>query len=123
MQNYRNLLVWQRAHGVALEIQRLTATWRGSSNAGLVGQARRAAASIAANVVEGSARFSDRDFARFVTIAIGSTVELEYHCEFAADAGVMEREQFKAIQPRIIEIRRMLVGLRKRLVAPPAVGR
>lgn len=83
MQNYRGLLVWRKAHEVALGVHRLTQAWPRRDNAGLIGQARRAALSIPANIAEGCGRSGDRDFAKFIQIAIGSTVELEYHLEFA----------------------------------------
>ena len=87
MQNYRRLIVWRKAHTVALAVHQLTERWPTKSNLSLIGQLRRAGLSVPANIAEGCAKSSDRDFARFVQIAIGSTVELEYHLEFAADVG------------------------------------
>jgi len=112
-----NLLV--RTHGggkrVALGIHRLTQAWPRRDTLGLIAQVRRAALSIPANIAEGSARATDRDFAKFLQIAIGSSVELEYHLEFAADAGILHGDEFRRQQHRIVEVRRMLSGLLRRL--------
>ena len=84
-------------------------------NFGLASQVRRAALSIPANIAEGAGRSSDRDFAKFLQIAIASATELEYHLEFAVDAGLIARAEFVARQRDIVEVRRMLVGLTRRL--------
>ena len=84
-------------------------------NAGLIGQMRRAAISIPANIAEGSSRSTDADFARFLQIAIASATELEYHLEFAADTDLIARADFESRQRDVVEVRRMLIGLVRRL--------
>jgi four helix bundle protein len=118
MQNYRQLTVWRKAHAVALNIDRVVAAMP-RSHLALVNQIRRAALSIPANIVEGSSRSSDRDFAKFIQISIGSASELEYHLHFATDAGLLPAEDFHARQQEVVEVRRMLIGLLKKL-RPPA---
>jgi four helix bundle protein len=117
MQNYRQLSVWRKAHAVALNIHRVTDAIPRRNNTGLIGQIRRAALSIPANIAEGCSRSSDLDFAKFVQIAIGSASELEYHLHFAADAGFVSRAEFDARHVEVVEVRRMLIGLLKRLRA------
>jgi four helix bundle protein len=111
MQNYRQLLVWRKAHALALNVHRVSGSIRRRDHSGLVGQIRDAALSIPANIAEGSARPSDRDFAKFLQIAIASTTELEYHLHFATDAGLLELSDFLPCHHQLIEVRRMLVGL------------
>jgi four helix bundle protein len=115
MQNYRQLSVWRKAHAVALNAHRITDSIPRRDNSGLIGQIRRAAQSIPSNIVEGSSRGSDLDFAKFIQIAIGSASELEYHLHFAADAGLLPREEFEARHVEVVEVRRMLIGLLKKL--------
>jgi four helix bundle protein len=115
MQNYRQLMVWQKAHISAVNVQRSTESIPRSGNVGLISQIRRAALSIPANLAEGCGRSSDQDFAKFVSIAIGSSSELEYHLHFAADTALMHKAEFEARQTEIVEVRRMMIGLLKKL--------
>ncbi|MGH7655492.1 MAG: four helix bundle protein [Gemmatimonadaceae bacterium] len=118
MQNYRQLSVWRKAHAVALNVHRTAESIPRGNNAGVGSQMARAAVSIAANIVEGSSRGTDQDFAKFLQIAIGSASELEYHLHFAADAGLISQEEFAARAAEVVEVRKMLIGLRKKLVSP-----
>lgn len=115
MQNFRQLEVWRRAHGLALNVQRLTGAIPRRDNSGLISQIRRAALSIPANIAEGSSKESDKDFARFLVIAIASASELEYHLQFSFDAGLIPRAEFEARLAEVVTVRRMLIGLLKRV--------
>jgi four helix bundle protein len=119
MQNYRQLSVWRKAHAVALNIHRVTESIPKNHNGELISQIRASAVSIPTNIVEGSSRGTDRDFAKFVRIAIGSASEREYQLHFAADSGLLPRADFEARQLEVVEIRRMLIGLLKKLRAAP----
>jgi four helix bundle protein len=116
MQDFRNLAVWQKAHRLSLNIHRFSLEIPRSGNAAFISQIRRAAESIPANIAEGAGRGSDADFARFVQIAIGSSSELESHLLFAAEVEMIPSEPTKARMGEVIEVRRMLIGLRKRLL-------
>lgn len=115
MQNYRRLSVWRKAHAIALNVHRLTTEIPRQGNSGLITQLRRAALSIPANIAEGSSRPTDRDFAKFLNIALASTTEVEYHLEFAADASIIPRREFALRRHELIEIRKMLTGLVKHI--------
>jgi four helix bundle protein len=115
MQDYHQLIGWQKAHAFAVGVHALTESWSKRDTAGLMGQLRRAAQSIPANLAEGCGRESDRDFAKFVQQAIGSTTEAQYHLEFARDTGMIESTEFSLHQERVVEVRKILVGLVKRL--------
>jgi four helix bundle protein len=119
MQNYRHLIAWQKAHLSAVNVHRSTESIPRSGNAGLIGQIRRAALSIPANLAEGCARSSDADFAKFIQIAVGSSSELEYHLQFACDTALIHRAEFEARQREIVEVRRMMIGLLKKLRPVP----
>jgi four helix bundle protein len=115
MQDYRKLLVWEKAHAVASMVHQLSTEIPRHGNSGLIGQMRRAALSIPANIAEGSSRPSRKDFAKFIQIAIGSASELEYHLQFALTTDQIRADRHAAVQPKIVEVRRMLFGLLKRL--------
>lgn len=111
MGDFRNLSVWQKSHKIALASHRLAARMRGNSYASLRSQLVRSAMSIATNIVEGSAKRSDKEFARFLKISLGSASELEYHLIVAHDLGAVEDRHFLAFNKRIVEVRKMLSGL------------
>ena len=118
LQDFKGLRVWKKAHALALEVCRISGSEPGRSHhTGLVGQSRRAAISIAANIAEGCARETQRDFAKFLNIAFASAAELEYHMILARDLGVITRSQFRTVTGEIEEIRRMLTGLIHRVRA------
>lgn len=82
---FEDLIVWQKAHGVVLEIYRATARFPDQERYGLVSQMRWAAVSIAANIVEGFRRHSAPDKSRFLNISQGSLEELKYYLLLAHD--------------------------------------
>lgn len=123
MQDFRKLLAWQKAHAFALEMDRLTRRWPRSGTRSLGRQVREAAQSIPANVAEGCGRDSSRDMARFLQMAIGSSTELEYHLLFAGEARMIPDQESRACQDRVIEIRKMLIGLQRRVKERITKGR
>ena len=84
---------------------------------GLSSQMQRAAISVPANIAEGHARDSTRDFARYVSIALGSLAELETHLLLAERMSLGNADGIKAILSDCDEVGRMLRGLQKSLKA------
>ena len=117
MQGFRRLKVWQKAHGVTLEVYRVTKSLPPKERFGLVSQMERAAVSIAANIVEGSARGGDREVARFFRYALGSAAELEYLILLSRDLGYGDRHQLQALGAAVIEVKRMLGAFLSRLTS------
>ncbi len=74
-------------------------------------QMRRAATSIAANIAEGAARKSKREFARFLHMAQGSLSELDTQLEIAKRLGYLHDESWRILDDRMNEIDKMLSGL------------
>jgi four helix bundle protein len=115
MQNYHQLSVWRKAHAIALNVHRLSERMPREGNSGLVGQVRRAALSIPSNIAEGATRGSDKDFVKFLQIALASAAEVEYQLEFAAAASLIPAAEFTIRQQELTEVRKMLAGLIKRI--------
>jgi S23 ribosomal protein. len=67
--------------------------------------------SIPANIVEGRRQESEREFARFLRIALNSGCELEYHLIVARDIGVMSEGDSASLLREVIEVRKMIHGL------------
>ena len=114
---FRKLFVWQKAHQLTLEVYRSTRSFSEDEKYGLTAQMRRCAVSIGANIAEGSARKSDRDFARFVQIAFASASELEQHLLLAVDLEYLSRDHHTKLDANVNEVKRMLIGLSRRLTA------
>ena len=111
----RKLKVWEKSHALAIDINALAKRIRGSTNAPLKNQIVRAAMSVPANIVEGRAHNSEKEFSRFISYAIGSAAEVEYHLLVARDIGAINEMDYLRVSTQLSEVRRMLYGLSKRL--------
>lgn len=115
MGNFRKLTVWQKAYQLTLTMYQATGCFPKEELFGMTGQMRRAAASIPANIAEGSGRGSDTELRRFCQIALGSANELEFFTLLARDLHYLEAQQYDQLNDRILEIQRMLGSLIQKL--------
>ncbi len=111
MLDFRQLLVWQKAHALVLHVYEASRVLPADERYGLTSQIRRSASSIPANIAEGCGRGSDIDLARFLQIAMGSASELEYHLLLVRDLGLLDESQHQALAAEVVEVKRMLTGL------------
>ncbi|MBS0456492.1 MAG: four helix bundle protein [Proteobacteria bacterium] len=86
--HFRELEVWQLAMSLTKSVYGLTASMPREERYGLSSQLQRAAVSVPSNVAEGNARASARDYARFVSMALGSCAELQTQLLLARDLGL-----------------------------------
>ena len=117
MQDYRNLRVWQKAHQLTLRAYAFSATLRAPITWPLRDQLIRAAISIPSNIAEGAGRGTDPDFGRFLGYALGSLNELEYDLLLAHDLRFLQADEHSHICEQLVEVRRMLSGLKSQLKA------
>jgi four helix bundle protein len=103
--SFRDLLVWQKAHGWVLALYVFTAAFPKRETYGLVAQMRRAAISIPANIAEGFRRRGKPDKARFLNIAEGSLEESRYYLILAQDLGYGDTQELMA---NLEEVSRLL---------------
>ena len=115
MQDFRNLSVWQRARRLTKSVYEMTADFPGSEEFGLKSQMRRATVSICSNIAEGCGRRGDREFRRFLDVAMGSACELECETILSYDLAFITEAAQDAILDTVIQIKRMLGGLLSRL--------
>ncbi len=113
MQDFQKLLVWQRAHALALDVDRVLRRSPRNGNESVKTQLRRAADSIATNIVEGCGAATQREFARFLDISIKSSSETGYHVLSARDRGLISQLEYERLTDEVVQIRRMLFALRK----------
>lgn len=115
MRNYRDLLVWEKAHRLTLAVYRGTRGFPSDERFGLTSQMRRSAASIAANLAEGCGRRSDGEMGRFIQIAMGSGAELSYHLLLARDLGLYERKVYEELDSDLSQVMRMMSSLSRKM--------
>ena len=111
--------VFQRAYRLSLELHRASLGWpKVEQYGGVADQMRRASKSVCALLVEGGGRqpASDTEFRRYVVMAIGSAGEARLWCRYAED--LVEPAVARAWQGDLVEIARMLQGLRNHLSEP-----
>ena len=96
-------------------IYTLTASFPKTEIYGLSSQMQRAAVSVPTNIAEGSGKGSDRDFARFLSISLGSLFELETQIEIAYRRGYISTENYYALRPRIESLQKRIYNLRVHL--------
>ena len=113
--NFRALRVWQIGMELAEEVYRLSRQFPRHETYGLGGQIQRAVISIPANIAEGHARGSTRDFLRYLAIAQGSLAELETHLLLAERLNYCDEVQISRILSKCTQEAKMLRSLRKRL--------
>ena len=116
MQDYGKLQVWHRAHVHAISVQRVTRDFPRTGYTSLKSQLVRAAESIPTNIVEGCGAATPKEFGRFLDISIKSSREVEYHLLLARDYGILPYKDWRKLTAETIEIRRMLCGLRKKVI-------
>ncbi len=102
---FQDLLVWQKAHQLVLEVYALTVAFPKQETYGLSLQMRRAAVSIPANIAEGFRRRSKPDKARFLNMAEGSVEECRYFLILTKDLGYSDTAKLSAM---LEEVSRLL---------------
>jgi four helix bundle protein len=111
LKNYQELLVWQKAHSLVLDIYKISSRFPQEEQFGIVQQIRRAAYSVPANIAEGFERSYTKEFIRFITVAKGSLSETKYFLILSRDLGYIEQEVYFELEKDFDEIGKMLNGL------------
>lgn len=114
---YRDLLVWQKGILLARSIYELTATLPSDEKYGLISQMRRAAISVPSHSAEGQARRTTGEFFQFLSHADGSLAELDTQIVLIIELGLPTPEATESTGRQIIELRKMLNSLRRKLPA------
>jgi four helix bundle protein len=109
--DYTKIKAWQFADELALLVYRVTQEFPKSEIWGLTSQMRRAAVSVAANIVEGSARRNRKEYLQFLYIAMSSLAELNYYIRFTKKIGYLDADKYEVLWAKAQEASRTLQGL------------
>ena len=113
VKTYRDLIAWQRAMDLVVEVYRLTAHFPREELYGLCGQVRRAAVSIPSNIAEGQGRGVGNEFSHHVRIAQGSLQEMETQLLIAERLSYLSRAKLDPVLALADEVGRLNRGLHK----------
>ncbi len=108
MRDFRSLKVWEKAHGLTLEIYKATQHYPADERFGLTSQMRRSSSSIPTNIAEGCGRHGDAELKRFMVIGMGSANELEYQLLLSKDLGYLDVDFYQYLHERLVEVKKML---------------
>jgi four helix bundle protein len=115
MNRYKNLTIWKRSVALATEIYQATYKFPKEEKYGLTSQLRRCVVSISSNIAEGAGRSTNKDFKRFLSIAYGSSYELETQTIIAANLKLLSSSSSKQLCEEINEIQKMIYSFSKKL--------
>ena len=115
MRDHRKLKAFEMADALVVDVYKATQSFPAEERYGLVSQVRRAAVSVPTNIVEGCARESQRDYLRFLSIALGSLREVGYLLDLSRRLGFLPEEQGRQLDGQYNEAARTLAGLVKSL--------
>ena len=115
MHNFRKLTIWQNAMIIAKEVYATTATFPKEEIYGLVSQINRCSVSVPSNIAEGSSRSSNKEFAHFIKISIGSLFELETQLTLSNKFGIINSEVLSDLMLKIVALQKMLLRFMKTL--------
>ena len=115
MRDFKKFEVWKISHSITLEIYKTSQGFPREELFGLTSQIRRSFASIGYNISEGAGRNSDKEFAHFINIALGSSNEAENQLLLAKDLGYISEEIYLNLNNQLIILKKKLVTLWNKL--------
>ena len=111
MRDFRKLIAWQKAHGLAVTVHQMSSDADFRSTPGLRSQLLRAVDSVPANIAEGAGKPSEAEFARYLDIALGSAREVDNHLMLAAALGCIDDRVGAKVLADADEVKRILYSL------------
>lgn len=112
MRPFQELLVWQKAHELTLEVYRCTRRYPREETYGLTSQTRKSASAVPANIAEGCGKGTLPELRHGVDVAGGSLNELEYWLLLGRDLRYLPVDEYDDLSARLVEVRRLLMGFR-----------
>ncbi len=116
---FEDIQAWQKARILTKGIYLISGDNNFGKDFDLRRQIRRSCVSIMANIAEGQGRRTDKDFANFLNMSMGSVAETKSHKYLALDLGYLSQPQFDEIYEKLDEVGRMVFALSSHLRAVP----
>ncbi len=117
MKNFKEIIIWQKGINLVKKIYILTKLFPAEEKYGIISQMTRAAISIPANIAEGSSRNSDKHYARFLQLALGSAFELQTYLIIVKEMKWALSEEIEPIANLLEEEIKMIHVFTKKLTA------
>lgn len=115
MNRYKKLDIWRRAVELATKVYKSTSNFPTEEKYGLTSQLRRCVVSISSNIAEGAGRNTKNDFKRFISIAYGSSCELETQLIIATNLKLLSKSESRELLNKISELQKMIFTFSKKL--------
>ena len=109
--SYRDLIVWQKAMDLVVAVYELADKFPREEIFGLTFQLRKAAVSVPSNIAEGQARWSTKEFSHHLSIALGSTAEIETQTLVSIRIKYVTQEEASVVLGLAVEIKKMINAL------------
>lgn len=117
MHDYRKLDVWKESFSLTLSIYTITKTFPSHEMFGITSQLRRASSSVSANIAEGSGMKTKKAFSRYITISLGSALEVETFLLLSKELGYLDKDTHFVVNDKNRKIIFMLKNFNKTLFA------
>lgn len=112
---FEDIQAWQKARSLSKNIYVISGDGDFGKDFDLRRQIRRSCVSIMANIAEGQGRRTDKDFANFLNMSLGSVAETKSHLYLALDLGYLQKLHFDELYEKLDEIGRMVYALNTHL--------
>lgn len=116
MHNYKQLAIWKDGISMAVEVYKLMETLPSEEKFGLISQIKRSSVSIPSNIAEGAGRGTNKDFCRFIDIAVGSSCELDTQLIIAKELTWLEPSIYEVYEDRIDHLQKRMFILKQKLL-------
>ena len=117
MRDFRQLKVWEQSHRLTLKIYEITKNFPKEELYSLTNQIRRSCSSIPTNIAEGCGRGSNKEYAYFLQIAIGSAYELDYQILLAKDLKYIDNVIYSELSDEVSRLQKQITALLRKVRA------
>ena len=115
MRDFKELRIWQKGIEIAVKTFQLTDTFPKEDKYGISQQMTRSGVSIPSNIAEGSSRRSEKDYAGFIEISLGSSFELETQLIISEKLSKGDQTFLQNLKENITDQQKMLTGFQQKL--------